>query len=220
MKSASPRLQVACIQICALFHDPALADYLLPGLKSNSPFVRAQTVLALWQFPSYRKRLRLTLYELNCLSKREDFLAYCSVIGDIGNKNDRADLLLHFEVDDPLLKITMAFALFKLGYEKAGDVVVHLLFSKNLLVLEKSKEFFRSLSSEQKKFLQNIVRREASLQLQPVFSSKGSKKSKEEISSIVQCCRDTFLSFDLRDEAENIHSFLTASGLQFNTNQS
>ena len=201
MKTASPRLYIACIQVCSLFHDPALGDYLLPSLKSNSPFVRAHAALALWQFPTYRKRLRTVLNHLLHSNKREDFLAYCTVIGDIGTRDDRQNLLARFDVFDPVLKMTIAYALYKLGNEDAVPVLVHLLFSRNSLVLEKAKELFGSLKPDQKKYLQNIVQRDVSQQLQPVFSSSR-QSSGETACETLQRCKDAYLCLDLRNEAE------------------
>ncbi len=210
MQSASSNLHIACIQVCALFHDPSLADYLLPSLKSHSPSVRAQAILALWQFPVYHKRLQSTLNELYHSTKREDFLAYCSIIGDIGDKDDQQKLLSHFQVYDPVLRMTIACALFKLGNEDAVPVLVHLLFSRNSLVLKKAKELFSSLKPEKKKFLQNIVQREVSQHLQPIFSQKQSH-SEEEVTHVLQRCKEAYLSLDLVNEVEHIYSVLSTS---------
>jgi len=209
MNGASEKLHIACIQVCDLFHDPALADYLLPSLKSHSPFVRAQTILALWQFPEYRNRLRSLLQQLSHSNKREDFLAYCSVIGDFGTKDDKQKLLSSFEVYDPVLKFSIAYALFKLGDEDAVTDLVHLLFSRNSLVLEKAKELFYSLKSDQKRFLQNIVQRMASQRLQPLFSNQAMPS--DEVENVIQRCKDVYLVLDLRDEAEHLHTTLGAS---------
>lgn len=213
LNGSSEKLHVACIQVCALFRDPSLADYLLPGLKSHSPHVKAETILALWQFPVYRKRLRSVLQELFHSSKREDFLAYCSVIGDIGSKKDCDGLLSRFGVLDPVLKITIAYALFKLGYEDAVQDLVHLLFSRNSLVLEKSKELFHTLRPDQKRFLQNIVQREISQRLQPLFASSSqvvSDSLSQEFlpENIAERCKEAYASVELDHEAERINAIL------------
>lgn len=214
MNHSSDQFHIACIQVCALFHDPALADYLIPSLKSRSPFVRSQTILALWQFPMYHHKLKSALNELYYSNKREDFLAYCSIIGDIGCKNDQQKLLDRYHVFDPVLKMTIAYALFKLGYEDAVQVLVHLLFSRNSLVLEKAKELFRTLAPEQKKFLQNIVQREVSQKLQPFFSKKD-HHNQEDAGNTVQRCKDAYFALDLRNEAEHIQTILDPSPLAF-----
>lgn len=206
MRKGSDRFHIACIQVCDLFHDPAMGYYLLPSLKSRSPFVRAQTVLALWQFPVYRKRLQSVLNSLFHSTKREDFLAYCSVIGDLGGKEEQQRLLSRFDVLDPVLKVTLAFALFKLKYTDAVPVLVHLLFSRNLLVLEKSKELFLSLKPDQKKYLQNMVQREVSQRIHPLFASR--QQPSEDLTQVVQRCKDVYAALDLRNEAENIQTVL------------
>ncbi len=211
MRKGSDRFHIACIQVCDLFHDPAMGYYLLPSLKSRSPFVRAQTVLALWQFPVYRKKLQSVLNLLFNSSKREDFLAYCSVIGELGGRVDQQRLLSRFDVLDPVLKVTIAFALFKLKYKDAVPVLVHLLFSRNLLVLEKAKELFLSLKPDQKKYLQNMVQREVSQRVHPLLASRQQPTS--DLEHAVQRCRDVYTALDLRTEAENIQSVLDPSPL-------
>jgi len=208
MKGSSEQFQVACIQVFDLFHDPSIVEYLLPFLKSPSPFVRAQVVAALWQFQAYRNRLRSILNELFHSTKREDFLAYCSVIGDIGNIDDQKKLLSRFTVLDPVLKVSIAFALFKLGYEDAVSDLVHLLFTRNSLVLSKVKDFFRSLKPEQKRFLQNMLRREVSQKLQPFFSKKESAPLSSDSESVLQFCKEAYISLDLHEETEHLFSFL------------
>lgn len=207
MKGASQQFQIACIQVCSLFHDPALADYLLPMLKSYSPFVRANTVLALWQFPAYRNRLQSTLHQLYHSTKREDFLAYCSVIGDIGIKVDQKKLFSRFDVLDPVLKLTIGTALFKLGNNEVLTDLVHLLFSKNSLVLCKARELFASLNPDKRKFLQKIIQHEVSQRLHPVFSSEQSiltPISKE----IIKHCKDIYRLLDLHKESESLSAAL------------
>jgi hypothetical protein len=147
--------------------------------------------------------LRSALQELFHSNKREDFLAYCSVIGDIGSKEDQKKLLSRSDVLDPVLKITICYALYKLGYEDAVRDLVHLLFTKNSLVLEKSKELFHTLKPEQKRFLQNIVQREVSQRLQPLFAP-GWKTSSDSTENVAERCKDAYLSIGLNGEAERI----------------
>jgi len=198
MKMGSERFQVACVRVCALFQDPMLADYLVPFLDADSPFVRAHTALALRQFAQYEKRIKVVLDDLAASTQRNDFLAYVQVIGDLGNQNDRSKLLAHFENADPILKITIAYALFKLGYKNAEDNLVHLLFSGNLLVLEAAKELFSSLKPDRKKLLQNSARREVSRVLQPFFSQCPPQLLEE--------CVEIYKALEMRSEAEHLAS--------------
>ena len=207
MKGSSERLKVACIEVCALFDDPVLADYLLPFLHAESPFVRAYSALALWQFPHYQARLRLVLNELGGSTNRDDFYAYALVIGEIGNKSDREKLLARFEGLEPLLKITAAFGLIKLGYEDAGTQLVHLLFDGNLLVLEKAKELFCTLKADRQKFLQNIARRFVSQKLQPHLINDENVEVRER-------CVEAYLALDMRNEAGHITDAFEHVGLK------
>ncbi len=209
MNGASERLHIASIQVSGLFHDPAIVDFLLPGLRSRSPFIRAETVLSLWQFAPYRNKLSSVLMSLYGSSKRDDFLAYCSVIGDIGDRRDIVRLREHLDVLDPVQKFSVSYALYKLGDHSALTHLVHLLFSRNSLVLQKANALFHSLKPDQKAFLQNIVRREVSQRLQQIFSSEN--ESCESAEDIVQRCKEAYYILDLNAEAEQIHNVLTLS---------
>ncbi len=211
MHGTSSKFHIACIQVCSMFHDPALADYLLPSLRAHSPFVRAQTVLALWQFHGYHHKLQSVMNELFHSTKRENFLAYCSVIGDLNLKVDPQKLIARYNTADPELKMTLGFALFKLGHREVVEDLVHLLFSRNSLVLDKAKELFRTLKQEQKRFIQNIVQREISQRLQPIFTAGDASNLSEEAHQMLERCADAYRALDLRLEAEAIHSTFETS---------
>jgi len=207
MERASEQFRIACIQVCSLFHDPAIVDYLLPLLKSHSPYVRANIVMALWQFSSYRNRLRSTLSQLYHSAKREDYLAYCSIVGDLGIKVDQKKLLSRFNVLDPVLKLTIATALFKLGNVQVMADLVHLLFSRNSLVLSKAKELFVSLDPVKKKILQKAIQHEVAKRLHPIFSNNQSSLT---ILSrdIIKHCKNIYHLLDLHKESESLYSVL------------
>lgn len=207
---SSVQLTAACIKIFAFFHDPAIIAILEPYLRDKNPFVRAQTVMALWQFKQFRRRLQLIVKTMLESPKREETLAICSVIGDLPGYDHKKLLIPFLTVLDPELRLYAAFSLLKFGYKGAGTYVVHLLFSRNSVVLKKAKQLLFHLKPDLKRHLLTLVQREISRQLHQFFSS--SEAMLEHLEQLdndrLERFKDAFMTLGSYPEAEYIELLL------------
>ena len=66
--------------------------------------------------------------------------------------------------------------------------------------MEERLDKYFATQDQQKKFLQNMLRREVSYRLQPSFSANEYSVSSSETGNIFQLCKEAYLSLDLGDE--------------------
>lgn len=210
LQHSSVQLTAACIKVFSFFHDPAIIGVLEPYLKDENPFVRAQTIMALWQFKQFRRNLQLIIKTMLASPKREETLAICSVIGDLQGYDHKKLLIPFLTVLDPELRLYAAFSLLRFGYKEAGIYSVHLLFSRNSVVLKKAQQLLVHLKPDFKRHLLALVQREISSRLHKFFlNSEDMFKHLEKLDNdLLERFKDAFMTLGAYAEAEYIESLL------------
>lgn len=174
LQHSSPVIQGAAICVCSSFNDPHTLYYLEPFLKHRNPFVRAQTVLALWPYKKYRKRLQSTLTAMLSSALREDLLAGVSILGDIGNQKHKDFLIPSLTVLDPELRLLSSHALLKLGYKEAGPYLVQLLLNRNPHILQKAYHLLKDLRPDMQRYISHLLQKEVARKMHHLFTSQES----------------------------------------------
>jgi len=210
LQGSSPALQSVCLKVCSIFHDISLGHFVEPFLRSKNPYVEAHAIQALWQFKAYRKRLSALLKNMFHSHKREDLLAYCSIIGDMGDSKERKRLRPFLVVIDPELKLYASYALLKLGYWEAAPNLVHLLFSRNSVVLSKAKELLQDLKPELRRSLNVLIHKEVSARVNDFLMNRNNPVSSilNTDTEFLQRCKDAYLCVGSYHEADYVDSLI------------
>lgn len=144
MKSKDEKIIADCIYICGLFHDPNSIHYLEPYLDHKNPKVRANSIIALWQFKKLHTKLNHYLDQLMESTKEENVLAGVYVIGELELKTRRKDLL-------KLLPKKAPEVIFALGKLSETSAVTHLIDH-----IVENKHDWRSLEKQLNKLPQKF----------------------------------------------------------------
>ncbi len=206
MKTASPAIKAACIKACVFFADPMATFYLEPFLKDKNPMIKAQAILSLWKLRYQHKRLKTLINGMLQSPKREDVLAVCSIIGDIGYVKAKKDLITHLTVLDPELRLFASFSLLKLGYRDAGKYLAHLLFSKNSVVLDKAKELLQDLKPELKHMIGKLIHKEISFKMHKIFTMKNIIPAYDP--GLLERFKQAYLCVDAYEEADALNTLI------------
>ncbi len=210
IKTGSPSVQATGIKVCGLFHDLSAAHFLEPYLKNKNYFVKAQTISSLWQFRKFHPRLKKLLKAMLTSANREEILAGCSIIGDLGKHEDKKTLIPFLTVIDPELRWYASFALLKLGYNEAAPYLAHLLLSKNSVVLKRPKELLQELRFEQKELIKNLLQKEASRKVHHSFQdNKNMYQILNQIDhELLERLKNAYLSLGFYPDAQSIDQIL------------
>lgn len=115
INSNEEKIIADCIYICGLFHDPNSIYYLEKFLDHKNPRIRANAIIALWQFKKLRQKLNHYLDQLLDSPNEENLMAGIYVIGELTLKEKKKKLLALLKNNNP----EILFALAKLSDKSA-----------------------------------------------------------------------------------------------------
>jgi len=115
INSTEEKIVADCVYICGLFHDPNSVYYLEKFLDHKNPRIRANAIIALWQFRKLRQKLNHYLDQLLDSQNEENLMAGVYVIGELALKDKRKKLLELLKTENP----EILFALAKLSDKSA-----------------------------------------------------------------------------------------------------
>lgn len=144
LHDADIKTRADCIYTLGLFKDPNAAFYVTPYLEDAYPSVRANAIVALWQFPKYRDSLEIKLRFLTDSTDIETLKAGIYCLGEIGEHFEQPlHEFMSSAQDDARLEA--AFALTKLGSELGFEHVLDHMLSLNPEEFENMSRFFHRL---------------------------------------------------------------------------
>lgn len=120
LKSKDEKIVADCIYICGLFHDYNSITYLEKFLDHKDPKIRANAIIALWQFKKLKTQLTHYLDQLINSKKDSYKSAGIYVIAELQLKEKRRDLLKLLKEDDKEV-------IFALGMLSENSAIPHLL---------------------------------------------------------------------------------------------
>src|SRR3989339_466946 len=108
LNSAKEKIVADCIYICGLFKDPNSIYYLEKYLDDSSPKIRANAIIALWQFPELKSKLNHYLDQLINSPKEEQKLMGIYIIGELQLKEKKKALFNLLKEDS--IEVVLALA--------------------------------------------------------------------------------------------------------------
>lgn len=129
-----------CIYVIGLFGDINTWHYVSPFLTSTNPRIKANAIIALWQFEKYRLQLLIHLLSLLESKEKNANLSGIYAVGEIKAIQELPVLKKFLESDDADIVRYTAVALLKLDEQDAVQPILQLLFGENSEVAYKTFE--------------------------------------------------------------------------------
>lgn len=116
------------IEIIGMFNDINAAHYIEKYLSSTYPMVKANTIIALWQFKKYRLKLLVHLLSLlDDIHDKQQLIAGIHVLGEVKAVQEIGRLRELMENDDEDIRMSSLLALAKMGEADVVDAIVEIL---------------------------------------------------------------------------------------------
>lgn len=125
LEEGDPTMKADIISIIGMFHDINAGYFVEEYLDHPHPMVRAQAIIALWQFKKYRLKLMIHLTSL--LDDEEDqekILAGIYVLGETKSIQEIPRLLHYLRGENKKMRTEAAIALAKLGKVEALEHIL------------------------------------------------------------------------------------------------
>ena len=146
-----------CVYVCGQFRDLGIAHYLEPYLKSSDVTIRANAIIALWQFQQFRSQLTQLLAELLDIEDRETQKTTIHLLGEIRAKQESPRLLNFLEEEDAELRLLASLALGKLENPCAIHIIAEFILHPNLKLAEHAKKQLCSLPEKMRKGVEKVL---------------------------------------------------------------
>lgn len=205
LESDDDNAKADCIYTLGLFKDPNAAFYIKPYLNHGDPKVRANAMVALWQFPRYRKMLEERLNEMLNSENPDDIKAGIFAVGEIGLSR-RKHLLELLKLNDEQIQLETAFALTKLGHAKGFGILLNRFLELPNDQFDHLRRFFHRLKPHANKIAFHILYGFISEELERLSENHKDKFLHEINDEILEKLRRLYTLLDQHEELFVIES--------------
>lgn len=175
-ENKNPKIKADCIYLCGLFQDPNAAYYIKPYLRSQSPRIKANTIIALWQFTKYRLELIKELSKMLEEKDRQVLISALYTIGEIKAKQETKKLLECLKSKDFGIKKQAAIALLKMENSQIINQISSLLLESNNKTVKEIKKVRSAVSPKFWKEIKKALEKKASAKINLILSQNTEKK--------------------------------------------
>lgn len=213
LSTTDETVRADCIYVCGLFHDVSAAYYLEPYLNAENPFVKANAIISLWQFPQYRLKLTMQLTNLLESDNKETQKATIHALGEIKAIQERPRLLKYLEHPDPELQLLAALALAKLMDERAINIITDFVLGDDLTLAAFAKRHMRHIPAEMQKEIENAMHQRLGKKLQEILEVHGATHLGELPTDTLMTLKTIYAHTNDWHEVAKIDSILTGKTL-------
>ncbi len=171
-----------CVYVCRQFQDLGITHYIEPYLKSPNLTIRANALIALWQFQGYRLRLNRLLAEILEATDRESRKISTHLLGEIRARNELPRLLNLLDENDDELRLLAALAIGKMGNPIAHHLIAEFILHPNLELSAHAKKQLAHLPEKTRKSVEKILHHHLSAKLNGLLAATHAR-SIEKISA-------------------------------------
>lgn len=165
-----------CIFVCGQFGDLGISHYVEPYLRSPNPIIRANSIVALWQFTQFRLRLTRLLAELLDATDREIQKITIHTLGEIRASHELPRLLDLLECEDDELRLLSTLALAKLENPIATHPLVEFILHPNLELSAYAKKQIPNLPEKMQKTIKKVLHHRLSEKLNGLLSTTHNRQ--------------------------------------------
>jgi len=173
LEDGDDSIKADIINIIGMFHDINAGYYIEKYLDHADSMIRAQTIIALWQFKKYRLKLMIHLTAL--LDDEEDteqLLAGIFVLGETKSIQEIPRLLHYLKSDNSDIRTAAAVALAKLGKTEAVEQLLEAMLEGQESHGAAVKQKVRHVESYYVKMLNAHLERHILAKMEEEFGNK------------------------------------------------
>lgn len=164
-----------CIYVCGLFHDVSAAHYLEPFLSDANPAIKANAIIALWQFPQYRLRLTIMLTSLLESNEKETQKAAIHMLGEIGALQEQPRLERYLTHEDEELQLLAALALAKLDHPEAARHLARFALHADPRLADLARHHLKHIPEQTRKRVENIMHQHLGKKIAALLADYGAE---------------------------------------------
>lgn len=189
------------------FHDLNIAYYIRDHLKSESPRVKSNAIIALWQFKQYRLKLLIEVVQMLSRTDKDGLLSTIYMLGELNSKQELKKLLEYLSSDDVDIRRYASVALAKLDNDEAVNIIMQCLFQEDETTSLKIRRMLEGVDTGVKKMIDRLIPQEASKRihaiLAPVAYQPDQLKSEQ-----IHALLFLYHMIGAREEVEQLEGFL------------
>lgn len=190
-----------CVYVCGQFKDLGITHYIEPYLNSPNLTIRANALVALWQFQNYRLRLNRLLTEILENDDREARKIATHTLGEIRAHHELPRLLNLLNENDDEMRLLAALALGKLENSVSHHTIAEFILHPNLELAAHAKKQLPNLPAKTQKNIEKILHHRLSEKLNGLLATTHARTiEKIEHSTLTQIRR----VYELADDWEEV----------------
>lgn len=208
LETADDDLRADCIYICGMFKDPSIAHYIEKYLESENPQVKANTIIALWQFPKFRLKLLVALMALLESKKTEDQIAGIYALGETGSIQEIPRLLKMLSAKSVEIRKHAAVALAKMNHYGSIEHLIELALHEDPEIALHTKKLLKRAHPNVKGHVDRFIEQEVSKRLYEILKTVKADKLEELDIDTLQMLRNEYELLEDEKEVMKIDEIL------------
>lgn len=157
LETGDEEVQRSCIKACGSFKDRGIIHYIQNYLDHKNHRIRAETIVALWQFNKLQKTLLHYLEQMKTIDKKETIMGTIYAIGKIKLKKELPYLIKHLASTDPDIRRKAAYAIAELNHNASIPHLVDFIIGENHENSHRTRNFMRKLPNELVENIEHLV---------------------------------------------------------------
>lgn len=208
-------LKSDCIYTLGLFKDPNITFYVKPFLSDANPKIRANAIIALWQFNQYRPQLERQINSMLASDNSDEVKSALFVIGEI--KLPRKRLLYSMlNLKNSIISLEAAYALAKIGDQRGFNALLDHYLASAAEDFVSFKHFYQRLGSGIKLMAKHLIAHRITEKLSYIGNQKQMDGFLNINSKILEKLRRLYI---LLDEHEELFTLEAAMANKFINNK-
>ena len=203
-----------CVFVCGQFRDLGIAHYIEPYLESPDITIRANAIIALWQFQHYRLQLTKLLAELLEKEDRETQKTTIHLLGEIRAKHELPRLLNLMEDEDDELRLLASLALGKLENPCAIHTIAEFILHPNLELSSHAKKQLPTLPEKMRRRVEKVLHHRLSEKLNGLLAATHAATADRISHETLRKIRRVYKLADEWDEVAKVDAVLTGTSFE------
>ncbi|MBP9718498.1 MFS transporter [Candidatus Gracilibacteria bacterium] len=200
LNDKDPITRADCIHTLGLFKDPNAAYYISPYLLDNNARVRANAIVAMWQYANYRVQLMKQIQQMIESKIVEEIKEGIYVLGEIEAPYEEL-LLEYLKNKKSELRLEAAFALAKNNYIQGIMYLVQHYINESDAQFDILRRFIARLPEARQKTAHHVLMQMIGQAIAQLGHDWDKSPTKEDIPRLTHLAR----LYELIDEHEELH---------------
>jgi HEAT repeat protein len=210
LENSSNVIKRACIKACSTTEDINVWHYLAPYLEDKDPMVKAETIEALWKFPSLRPQLQQLKENMLKAKAPHDIIANLKLLGSIGSKKDLPYLIKHLGSTKQTIRHAAAKALCQLNHPASIPHMAEFIMHNNKTIVSKTKRFLKRVDKSMVESIEQLVHIRISDYILNLLSEHKEKYLNELPKETLERLQMAYATVDEYNEVAKIEKILKA----------